>query len=688
MSDTSGNLRSLVEVVMVPHCYHDEKEDLWYDGSERMAIHGVDVVWPLAPAQAASLLEASPDKATLFLPPSAISSSLYLDHKKYSRNNTVYGLKPSAGHVYDFAHFAIDAVGSASALVPTPASTPGTFATLLYFVPSDCIGGAVTITYEDQTTTYEARGGHSVVFFNTCHVSVAPITWGTRGIFVHRVSYEDYASRYMYGLRLVPPPLPSKADIDDAIEMLVDQEYCVVHVELETRTTAPQYATLTGRDKAVVEWLLAAEIFDMAFITVNDATTSHRWIPPTGTTDGRWVKNDGSDRGKTMRKLPDVFHPQCVTPSRLQTAWPFRPIAYFIEEDTIDIADDDASDIADDDASDSDDDDASDSDDEDNRPVPVCLVFWPKALRLSLLGLVRTVALLRDHVDGSCSDDFGFGSTQALFEAAVRFFTGAEPGPAQLNRSSRLAMANVLFDYGDRALMADYLSGMRWDEHDVAIVPWVVSVVRRFGLPAMTDAFSRLDVQTSGSFWRKVLEGIRADTPSCERDVYEMASRWWTSALKWNGMPVDGIQLAGWLYENNLAPSTRALLSARLPADVVDNIVVMTIDVAPLVQRFKYERGLPVALWSLRATPLPRPLHDAYLDYALQLHKSDVDYYDEAAACLLLLTIGTCRFEAADAIASTRRTNATFQQTLGKLRKQGPLTAAQELILDDYLQSK
>ncbi|KDO32300.1 hypothetical protein SPRG_02779 [Saprolegnia parasitica CBS 223.65] len=635
MSDTSGNLRSLVEVVMIPHCYHDEKEDLWYDGSERMAIHGVDVVWPLAPAQAASLLEASPDKATLLLPPSAITSSMYVDQSSHDYCDIVCGLKLDARYAYDFAHFAIDGVGSASALVPTPASTPGMFATLLYFVPSDCIGGAVTITYEDQTKTYETLDGHSVVFFNTCHVAVAPITSGTRGIFVHRVSYEDYYEGD--NLCFAPPPLPSKADIDDAIEMLGEQEYCVVHVELETRTAAPQYATLTGRDKAVVDWLLAAEIFDMAFITVSDATLNERWVPPMGTAKGRWVENNGSDRGKTMRKLPDIFHPQCATPSRLQAAWRFRPIAYFIEEEAIDIVDD--------------------------GYHPVCLVFWPKALRLTLLGLVRTVALLRDHVDGSCSDDFGFGSTQALFEAAVRFFTGAEPGPAQLNRSSRLGMANVLFDYGDRTLMADYLSGMRWDEHDVAIVPWVVSVVRRFGLPAMTDAFSRLDVQTSGSFWRKVLEGIRADTPSCERD------------------------LAAWLYENDLAPSTRALLSARLPADVVDNIVVMTIDVAPLVQRFKYERGLPVALWSLRATPLPRPLHDAYLDYALQLHKSDVDYYDEAAAHLLLLTIGSRRFEAADALASTRRARPKFQQTLAKLEKRGQLTAAQELILDTYLSS-
>ncbi|EQC27706.1 hypothetical protein SDRG_14459, partial [Saprolegnia diclina VS20] len=232
-------------------------------------------------------------------------------------------------------------------------------------------------------------------------------------------------------------------------------------------------------------------------------------------------------------------------------AWRFRPIAYFIEEDSIDIADDD-----------------------DDHPV--CLVFWPKALRLTLLGLVRTVALLRDHVDGSCSDDFGFGSTHALFEAGVRFFIGAqrgqrlrpraELGPAQFDRSSRLAMANVLFDYGDRALMADYLSGMRWNAHDVVVVPWVVSVVRRFGLLAMTEAFSSLHIKTSGTFRSKVLEGIKADNPSCERALYEMASRWWTDHYSLGGKGGGNIQLAAWLYENAMAPSTHVNLSTRLPA--------------------------------------------------------------------------------------------------------------------------
>ncbi|EQC27711.1 hypothetical protein SDRG_14464 [Saprolegnia diclina VS20] len=142
-------------------------------------------------------METSPEKTTLLLPPSAISTSFYLDQWSFEYDTIACGLKLGARYyVYDFAHFAIDTVGSASALVPTSASPPGTFATLLYFMPSDCTGGAVTVTYDDRTTTYETLSGHSVVFFNTCHVSVAPITSGTRGVFVHHVSHEDYDSDY------------------------------------------------------------------------------------------------------------------------------------------------------------------------------------------------------------------------------------------------------------------------------------------------------------------------------------------------------------------------------------------------------------------------------------------------------------------------------------------------------------
>ncbi|EQC26797.1 hypothetical protein SDRG_15386 [Saprolegnia diclina VS20] len=91
------------------------------------------------------------------------------------------------------AHFANDLTGDASALKPIDRPPRHTCATAVYFFPSTCVGG---------------------------HVTVAPITSGHRSFGVYHAAYilDDYDSDYSYGPKpkFAPPPLPSIQELQDA----------------------------------------------------------------------------------------------------------------------------------------------------------------------------------------------------------------------------------------------------------------------------------------------------------------------------------------------------------------------------------------------------------------------------------------------------------------------------------------
>ncbi|EQC37288.1 hypothetical protein SDRG_05512 [Saprolegnia diclina VS20] len=647
-----ADLFAYVQGIMLPHCFNHKSRNT----DARMTICGIDVDWPLSPEHAAALLT-SPDQLRV-LPPAAVTSCAHLNNEE-SWSQVLDRLKLTDYRPYDveLAHVALDGVGSASVLraLHGPAHT---FATLLYFCPSDCVGGAVTITFDDRTTTFDALDGQYVVYLNTCTVAVAPIVSGTRGVLVHHVAY--HAWTHKVAMVWAPPPLPSHVQIDQAIANQAEEEYCAMQVILETPSASPHFASLGGRDKAVVDWLLDAGCFDMAFMRVGEYHT--------------YVWGNGADEPTyPIALLDETFHPQCATPALVQETCRWRSIATFLYGDVNAFHEMDAS--------------------------LACLVFWPKANRLTLLGLPRTIALLRSILSGSPQDDdnLGFESRSALFAAATRLFISDEPGPKQDERTTEmlLEIARLLYDYGDVTLLGQFLSERQWDtQYEVAAL--VAMAVHRFGRAAMDAPMRNLHTLTSARFRYHVLCHLTTFLDAqLDAWCYDLARGWWSNArdaVAYRYMPpteeklVGALELQAWMCKHAVTPTTRALLRMRLPCDLTDSICAFLLDVPPLldilIQHPKGVRALPAALW---AVALPPALHSAYVALAIRRCCDGDAKNDAGLAHLLLLTAGSKACQGVEAVATHRRTSPRFQHALQALQAAATSSAAQTAVLRQFL---
>ena len=73
----------------------------------------------------------------------------------------------------------IDTVDDAEAWKPMSTHVSH-FGTMAVTLPSDAVGGAVTISHENRSTTWDTVADCLLGFFDTCSVHVAPITSGAR----------------------------------------------------------------------------------------------------------------------------------------------------------------------------------------------------------------------------------------------------------------------------------------------------------------------------------------------------------------------------------------------------------------------------------------------------------------------------------------------------------------------------
>ncbi|EQC31889.1 hypothetical protein SDRG_10407 [Saprolegnia diclina VS20] len=141
------------------------------------------------------------------------------------------------------AHFAIDTTGDASTLTLTSMQAPPhTFATVVYFFPSNCVGGAITISHGHRTTTYEALDRRFLSFYSTCDVTVAPITSGHRSFAVYYATYDlddDDSDDYGPTPKYAPPPLPTIPELQEASRNYARYDAIAVTIRLETRSLTP-----------------------------------------------------------------------------------------------------------------------------------------------------------------------------------------------------------------------------------------------------------------------------------------------------------------------------------------------------------------------------------------------------------------------------------------------------------------
>ncbi|EQC31890.1 hypothetical protein SDRG_10408 [Saprolegnia diclina VS20] len=352
--------------------------------------------WPLSTETAGALMAKYPERVPA--QDVTIHNSYHFFHGDFFCECDLLGEldpAPDDGNYFSMAyntrlaHFAIDLTGDASKLKPATKRRPRhTFATVIYFFPSNCVGGAVTISDNDWTTTFEAVDGCFLSFYSTCDVTVAPITSGHRACAVYHAAYDLEESGWHSKVPkawYAPRPLPSVQVLQDVACQYDPEGYIGVAIYLESPSLTPTFDSLTGRDKAIVDRLVATDVFDIVFErpTQDDKKVTEP-IPP----------------------LPETFHPLCATPALVQEIYHQSPIKEFA--------------------------DVSEAHgrvyfgwpiENDGLQVYGCfLLVWPKAARVHILGYNRLMSVLRANLDGDMTDDLGFGSLDSVFTAAFRYF--------------------------------------------------------------------------------------------------------------------------------------------------------------------------------------------------------------------------------------------------------------------------
>ncbi|KDO21912.1 hypothetical protein SPRG_13096 [Saprolegnia parasitica CBS 223.65] len=521
------------------------------------------------------------------------------------------------------AHFAIDLTGDASTLTPTTEPPPHTFATVVYFFPSTCVGGAVTIAHGHRTTTFEALDGCFLSFYSTCDVTVAPITSGHRSFAVYYAAYilDDYDSDHSYGPtpKFAPPPLPSIQELQSAAHHFDPQDYNGVAIGLETRSLTPTFDSLTGHDKAVVDRLLAADVFDIALVRAGD-----------------------NGNNKDILSLPESFHPLCETPAFVQEVYHQTPI-HEVAADLDKI-----------------------------KSPGCCLLVWPKANRVRMLGYNRTVGLLRANVDGDVVDDLGYRSLHSIFEAAFRFFY---PQPRNMD---------VHDQWADDETMAN----------------WIVTVLRRFGAARFQHRLRKADV--SISFVAQLVHLATAGDKLAQTIACDCIPVWWPSLL----YQLSATDCAGkkkglcyvfdietYLLEHPIHVAASTLLRGRHLPDVLVRKVAayLTPPLASLLETVRTDKclmsSLPAVVWSRQDSLCSERLAKC-IDFAVEYLRSGA----ERASCykghvlyLALLTAGTPAFADVDADMQTWRHCFDCKGECTGVDKRSSSTAMDMPFLEEYM---
>ncbi|EQC37290.1 hypothetical protein SDRG_05514 [Saprolegnia diclina VS20] len=635
------SLAELAQRVRMPQCVRCDNgaSSVASLMEKHMSVGGVDVTWPLSPASLAALSSQLANHATVVID-SAVPPDFADANQCHKAVHELVG--STASNRFEFAHVAIDSVGSALAL--TPATYPAeAFATLVYFLPSDSVGGAVTISCDSRTTTYDALDGHTIAFFNACAVSVAPIVSGHRGVVVYHAVYEPTS----LGTRLFgPPSLPSIDYLERAIVKHAGQPHVAVAAVLETPCTAPSFGTLGGRDKALVDWLLAKKRFDVAFVRAGG-------------------------RGNALENaafMPESFHPACKTPAIVRDACRDRPLKALIDLDvgaTLDVP-----------------------------AFHAYLVFWPKMLRVCVLGFDRTLRLLDDAVRGDVDDDLGYGSTRELIVVATRYLLSDVHKPSLRTDTVLLTLASALNTYGDAVLVNTFLMSCHWREFDAMADEIATAEARRYRATQSLLLLHHLRDTTSMTFRLDVLSRLLDAVPEARHQVRTIALAWWQTMLQklrvQNYAPdtsllVDGMRLEACLDRTLVAPEAEATLATRLPSSVVAAVLSFLQHTPRLVTVMAlHPRGtpaLPAALWALPSTPMH--LRHAYLALAIDRFCVLDAEHDAGVAYLVLLTAGTSMDATVARAARKKYASAAFQGTLAVLLTTA-LTPHQAVVANEW----
>lgn len=579
------------------------------------------LTWPLSAAQLAELSALYPGNP-IRIPWTSITRSCRENVFEHLGKmlHPVRSMLPWGKDSIGFKMLTIDRVGTAAAIeLPNDFSDTNMYGIMVHVLPSDAVGGAVTVSYNDQTTVWDDVQDRQFAFNPACSVQVAPIVSGTRAALVYSIAYavEDASDdEELFNWYLDPIPRPTIACMQDAV---ADSSQ---HTHVALRWRFPHagplsFDALTGKAKAVVEYLVSTRVVDVAL------------FQPDGTTD------------------EVVFHPACNVPVLVVASSPHARLCEL----------------------------SAWADDAAPEPDTIYVAFWPKPHRVYFVGFARMVELLqtpRDALSTELADSF---DTMSDLVAAVNRMLRVgirERYAMRIERADWYLLGSLLLhqlgrddiDVCMHFLESTVHNNVFWAVAGLAPI-WFLDVVTRYGWqhvqPLLLSLIEDSHTSYDASFMH-LLVGLVNDNRLRlrQRHATEFLKAVLTLLLRRRDGPSrlpnqdvflqGALRVMSCLATENTDSVVGGLLEQRLPAPLVAIIAGFDPNHCSLLQAVhstaKLQQEVPKTLWELRNVPLALPLQP-YIDVAIAYYSTTEDCDSLGLGALLKVTAGTPAFDAA-----------------------------------------
>ncbi|EQC40338.1 hypothetical protein SDRG_02239 [Saprolegnia diclina VS20] len=611
----SHTMLELVLSVDAAHCGRAEHSVPY---TPNMHVNGmrVPLTWPLSAAQLAELSALYPGNP-IRIPWTSIAQSCtdnVFEHTRKMRH-IVQSMHPWGNYDTGFQMLTIDRVGTAAAIT-LPNNFCDFFGIMVHVLPSDAVGGAVTVSYNGHTTAWDEVRDRQFAFNAACSLQVAPIVSGSRATLVYSVAYStdgasDDDQLFHYYKR--PIPRPTIACMQKAVANWNEH----THVALRWRFAHAgplSFEALTGKAQAVVEYLVSTRVVDVAL------------FQPDGATD-------------------DIaFHAACSVPALVVASCPHARLREL----------------------------SAWSDDAAPEPDTIYVAFWPKAHRVYFVGFARMVELLqtpRDALSTELADSF-----DDLVSAVIRMLRVGirERYAMRIERANWHLLGSLLLhrvgrdgiDVCMHFLQCTMHNNVFWSVANLVPI-WFLDVVTCYGWqhvqPRLVSLIEGTDTSYDADFMHLLVGLVDNNRLRLrQRHATEFLKAMLTLLLRrrddHSRLPDQDIFLHGALRVMSCLATESTdsvvggLLEQRLPAPLVAGIARFDPTHCSLLQAVhstaELQQEVPKTLWELRNVPLALQLQP-YIDVAIAYYSTTENCDSLGLSALLKVTAGTPAFGAA-----------------------------------------
>ncbi|EQC40301.1 hypothetical protein SDRG_02203 [Saprolegnia diclina VS20] len=602
----------------------------------RFRIQGFDeeLLWPLPPHQVAALRALFPGTSSVIPQHKIIDLDDELAYRSEYKAVRC-GINPWHNATHFIDSLTIDTVGDAASWTQVQEDAMA-FGTTVHVLPSDAVGGAVTVSYDDRSSTWESVDDCVLGFWNACSVHVAPITSGVRAMLVFRMrreddenssdsdsdrgrysdvercafdddsDYGDVASNAETSAATDPECIATHAQMLDAVAAVADYTRIAVGMRVYHRGALSSMDDLSDNIGDAITFLVSTNVLDVA------------------------VFSSGSSDAV-------LFDPRCHVPASVVAACTRDSLQNFLARDDALV----------------------------NDATMIDVVFWPKTHRVYFLGFEAATSLLSSYVAGGSTDLLGFKTLREMASATISML-GEELCPQlHVPFDTWASLGACLLEYGDMDLAMDLLSKTtesRFWATPAIVCDWFRALVTRYGwhvvLPPYLNLIERA-CRSTDAMHMHLMASLVEDNKLCvqQRHATELLDAVLCLLLKRqrsagqlshiDRFVNDALRVSLCLVDESTDPLVGGIVATRLPPPILALVESFLPPRWTLVRALtcdtRLQSSLPAALLLLRPSGLAL---QPYIDLAIHLYEvstGGVDY--DGYVALLQLTHGTSSFD-------------------------------------------